>query len=345
MVPFTSLGIVAVGVVASCGQEGDEARVVEREIALEEVQRYGWEGARTNPELPSDAGVIGTTQAISHGPDGNLYVLDPSWNKIIVFSADAEVVRVLQLRVGDGPGEVRRARDLAWTAHGDLAVLDTQLSRVVLLSMSGEPAGSIQLDARVPVSMVITGDTIWISSSTIFRTNGPSLWAFDMTGALLGSGSGSAADEELWPSGFGLAMSPDGSLLQGRIGPGLWYRFRGYDAVAQGTEIVSGLTPPAPISGGSLTLAIPPAFTTDIGVLPDGTVLMSHLELGPPTGEGEPPTETSILSFFTPSGDFLDSIEIGVGETSWYASPHSGNVYVSQEAPFPMIVEYRIAGL
>jgi len=71
---------------------------------------------------------------------GNVYLLDTQLAEVKIFSADGDFVRSIG-REGEGPGEFRFPVSMFFTDDGNIAVMQVQPGKIVLLSPEGEPAG------------------------------------------------------------------------------------------------------------------------------------------------------------------------------------------------------------
>jgi sugar lactone lactonase YvrE len=71
---------------------------------------------------------------------GNIYMLDAQLNEIQVFDPAGNHIDTIG-REGEGPGEFRRPSNLFWTPDGNIGVLQTFPSKIVMLTPDGQPAG------------------------------------------------------------------------------------------------------------------------------------------------------------------------------------------------------------
>jgi hypothetical protein len=335
-------------IVTSCVDSSPEGLAIE----LREIARYGWASGRPDPEgiLPADAGMLGNVRALAVGPDERLYVLDADWNRIVAFEPYGDVEGVIDLSVGDGPGEVRFIRDLVVTPDGKLAVLDYERAQIVIFSPTGEFDSAIRLDRPRPMLFEMTDETIWVTTSGSPGSESPSLWVLSLTGETLRSGPKPDPQDVPFGQSISLAVAPDGSLLQSKARPGLWLRFVGSGVTVHGVELFPDMAPPevTPTDYGK-SIGLPRATAFGISTLPDGTVVQGHIEYAfDPSGEPILTTDgmRAALSFFTPDGELLGSVPFGSGLSgAWEISPESGHVFVAEADPYPVIVEYEIVGL
>ena len=84
---------------------------------------------------------------ISHvvaGPEGNIHLLDAQLNTVHVYSPDGEHLRTL-FREGDGPGEIRRSRDMVVFPDGRVGVLRELPGSMTFVDAGGVPAGTLKI--------------------------------------------------------------------------------------------------------------------------------------------------------------------------------------------------------
>ncbi len=71
---------------------------------------------------------------------GNICLLDAQLAEVKIFSADGDFIRSIG-REGEGPGEFRLPMSMFFTDDGNIAVMQIQPGKIVLLTPEGEPAG------------------------------------------------------------------------------------------------------------------------------------------------------------------------------------------------------------
>jgi len=86
--------------------------------------------------------LLGVTSRIDAAPDGTTYFLDMQLTEIQVFSPEGEYLRSIG-REGEGPGEFSRPSGMFLLPDGTVGVIQGRPGKVVLLTPTGEPAGSI----------------------------------------------------------------------------------------------------------------------------------------------------------------------------------------------------------
>ncbi len=102
-------------------------------LRLEEQWRIG--GADSNL-------LIGTITEAATDTEGNVYLLDTQLCHVLVVAPDGELQRTIGSE-GDGPGEVRRPRDVTFLPDGTLGLLELFPAKFVRLSTTGEPRGTL----------------------------------------------------------------------------------------------------------------------------------------------------------------------------------------------------------
>jgi hypothetical protein len=133
------------------------------------VQAAGWKEVQkdgvlhvVNPEKPAEKPIIlkpeeawriggydddeifGVIVDIITDGDGNFYLLDAQLSEIKVYSPDGEYLRTIG-REGEGPGEFRGAFNMFRVPGGNIGVLQTFPSKIIVLTPDGEPAGDYPL--------------------------------------------------------------------------------------------------------------------------------------------------------------------------------------------------------
>jgi len=104
-------------------------------LQLEEMWRAG--GA------DDEESFFGLLTWAEEGPDGLLYVLDIQLSQVNVFDENGTLVRTL-FREGDGPGEVRRPRDIVLLADGSIGAVQEFPGKIVRVDAENIPLDSIE---------------------------------------------------------------------------------------------------------------------------------------------------------------------------------------------------------
>ena len=104
-------------------------------VTLKEVWRAGGEDGDL---------MFGLVPRVATDRQGRVYVLDSQLCQVHVFSPDGELLRSL-FREGEGPGEVRRPRDLLLTGDGRVGLIQEFPGLVSFVDEAGNPAGRLQV--------------------------------------------------------------------------------------------------------------------------------------------------------------------------------------------------------
>ncbi len=125
----------------------------------------------------------GKPVGVSVGPDGNLYVPDTHYHRVVVYSPQGLLLRQWG-KEGTGPGEFIYPTDVAFDTHGHIfvseygdndrvQVFDNAGNRLYAFGKFGNGDGEFSR----PQSMVIDGDNIYITDAcnhrlVVFKTDG-----------------------------------------------------------------------------------------------------------------------------------------------------------------------------
>lgn len=161
----------------------------------------------------------GKPVGLSVGPDGNLWVPDTHYHRILVYTPDGVELKRFGSR-GTGPGEFDLVTDIAWDSAGNIyvseygesnrvQVFDKNFNFLRQIGRSGFGHGEFQR----PQSIAIVGDELYVADACNHR-----IQVFTLDGQLLRQlgQSGGGAGEFRFP--FGLEVDPDGHLLVTEFG-------------------------------------------------------------------------------------------------------------------------------
>jgi len=143
-----------------------------------------------------------------------VYVCDKDNGRIQVFDSNLNFVRSFGTQ-GDGPGQLKKPRDIDFDAQGKIYVVDPSKNQVLVFSENGRYLQ--QFDARgqqgeselnSPTGLCVSGDYVYITEwanhcVSVFRTSGEFVHSFGK--------EGSGRDELLDPSG--IAVDKDGFVF------------------------------------------------------------------------------------------------------------------------------------
>jgi hypothetical protein len=156
-------------------------------VQLEELWRIGGEEDEEN--------LLGVIDRVLVDDDGNIYLLDIQLVEVQVFDPDGEYVQSLG-KQGDGPGEVRNARDVLFLPDGTVGLIQGFPGRIIKVDLAGLPAGELRPGGNDPSaggffalrSAASVGDRLVLGGAKITRgensrTATNFIAAFDQDGA------------------------------------------------------------------------------------------------------------------------------------------------------------------
>lgn len=195
--------------------QDDSFVVIDRVARVQRLDRHG--GYLNEWRMPDWQ--TGKPVGVSVGPDGNVYVPDTHYHRVIVYSPDGKEIRRWG-SMGKAPGEFIFPTDVAFDAAGHVFVSEYgDNDRVQVFDATGGflyafgKFGSGDGEFSRPQSMVIDGDTIYITDACnhriqVFTTAGK----FVRTMGSLGTGLG----QFRFP--YGLAEDHAGRLIVAEFG-------------------------------------------------------------------------------------------------------------------------------
>ena len=98
---------------------------------------------------------FGLITRVEADAEGNAYVLDSQLNQVSVFSPEGDLLRTL-FREGEGPGEVRRPRDMMLMGDGRVGVIQEFPGVVDFVDNEGIPAGRLRLGGTAGGNYILT---------------------------------------------------------------------------------------------------------------------------------------------------------------------------------------------
>ena len=191
-------------------RQNDSFVVIDR---MARVQRLDRDGKFLNEWRMPDF-TTGKPVGVSVGPDGNVYVPDTHYHRVMVYSPDGKLVRKWG-EFGQGPGQFIFPTDVAFDAKGRVFVSEYgDNDRIQVFDAEGKflyafgRFGSGDGEFSRPQSMVIDGETVYVTDAcnhriAVFKTDGT--FVRNM------GGTGTGPGEFRFP--YGLDMDGDGDLV------------------------------------------------------------------------------------------------------------------------------------
>jgi DNA-binding beta-propeller fold protein YncE len=140
---------------------------------------------------------LGKPVGVSIGPDGDVYVPDTNYQRVMVYSPDGQLLRHWG-ELGTGPGQFIYPTDIAFDARGNIFVSEYgDNDRIQVFAPDGKflyqigRFGSGEGEFNRPQSMVIDGDTIYVADACnhrlqVFKTDGTFVRIIGGVGSQLG---------------------------------------------------------------------------------------------------------------------------------------------------------------
>jgi len=104
-------------------------------LELEEVWRIGG--------IDDEENLLGVINNAHQDENGNIYLLDIQLMEVQVFSPEGEYLNTLG-KMGEGPGEIRRAADFLMFADGTVGLVQAFPGKIVRVDREGTPAGEFK---------------------------------------------------------------------------------------------------------------------------------------------------------------------------------------------------------
>ena len=171
----------------------DSFFIVDREARIQHLTRDG--SFLTDWRTP--AWEQGKPVGITVGPDGNVYVPDTHYHRVLVYSPDGKLLRQWGQR-GTGPGEFIYPTDIAFDSKGDIFVSEYgDNDRVQVFDQTGKwlyafgQFGNGPGEFSRPQSMVIDNDIVYITDAcnhrlVVFKADGTFVRSMGQVGSELG---------------------------------------------------------------------------------------------------------------------------------------------------------------
>ncbi|HRK30530.1 MAG TPA: hypothetical protein PLD59_05580 [Tepidisphaeraceae bacterium] len=193
----------------------DQFVVVDRMARVQRIDRDGqFVAGWRMPDY-----MMGKPVGVSVGPDGNIYVPDTHYQRIMVYSPDGHLLRQWGAP-GKEDGQFIFPTDVAFDDRGRVYVSEYgDHDRIQIFDMQGNylaqfgQFGDGEAAFSRPQSIAIVGDTVYLADSCNHRIG---VWKTDGRFVKNIGTVGTAAGEFRFP--YGLDVSPDGKLLVTEFG-------------------------------------------------------------------------------------------------------------------------------
>lgn len=313
-----------VAMLANCHGPAEDAT-----LDLQEIQTYGEEGAQAG--AIAGGGMLSSVRGIVELADSSIAVLDGGWRKIVIFSRNGDLERVIPVPEGEGPGEVLLPRDLAVSPNGNLGVLDYVRRRVVWYDQgSGELEGATPLPVTQPLRVRATSDGLWVTAALLSGSGGPVALHVSFEGGVMEQLPPRDAEEIGYTGTVFLAVDARGRPLIPYPVPGRWTYWGSSNTSRRGIELVE---PFLDDTGPSVAVMGIAEFQTELVFLTWATV-----------SSAEPPVFKRYLAAFDFGGNLIGVMEGDMVGSELFVSAESGNLFMAYDAPFPHIKELRFSG-
>jgi len=193
----------------------DQFVVVDRMARVQRIDRGGnFIAAWRMPEY-----MMGKPVGVSVGPDGNIYIPDTHYQRIMVYSPDGQLIRQWG-KPGTGPGEFIYPTDVAFDARGRVFVSEYgDHDRIQVFDMSGKyltefgTFGDGDGEFSRPQSIAIVGDAMYLADACNHRIG---VWTINGKFVRNIGSVGTGPGQFRFP--YGIDVTPDGKLLVTEFG-------------------------------------------------------------------------------------------------------------------------------
>lgn len=134
LVPIAYLLTVGIAEAVPVVENEDEPSHGRRVLQLEEMWRIGG--------IDDEENLLGLVRRAVADEEGNLYLLDTQLVEVLVYGPDGQYLHSVG-QEGDGPGEMRRPRDVVLLPDGTVGLVQGFPGRIVKVERDGTPAGEL----------------------------------------------------------------------------------------------------------------------------------------------------------------------------------------------------------
>lgn len=336
----TAVLILSTLAVSSCGESDAGADTC---FELGELRRYGEESAPEGSELAS--GVLGEVRGIAIGPYGDRYILDRSWQKIVMFDSLGEYKNVILGGEGQGPGEFILPMHLTATDRG-ISVIDYELVRMTEFDWSGSLIDTKRLDVSGPWRHLVRNDTVWIGRSGSSAPTAPFILRTTRNGQRVSDSPPLAEEDRSYGLAPGLAWTNEGLLASTRR-PGVWMELYSDAWLRRGAPLFPTDPPPLEEVTGPRQSRVTPAQhnATSIGLLGDSVVVQGFSSLPAPFDWNNPPARDAYvpyLAVFKRTGEHIATLDLprGAVPLHLFVDSQAERIFVPVNEPFPQVIEF-----
>ena len=184
--------------------------IVDRQARIQHLDRDG----KFLHEWHTPESLQGKPVGLTVGPDGNLWVPDTHYHRVLVYAPDGKLLRQFGSR-GTGPGQFIYPTDVAFGPDGRVFVSEYgDHDRVQVFDMQGNyryafgAFGDRDGQFSRPQSMVVHRDEIYITDACNHR-----LVVFTLDGQFVRNLGGVGSDAGQFRFPYGLDMDADGNLI------------------------------------------------------------------------------------------------------------------------------------
>ena len=313
------------------------------QFALKEIARYGWatlddaSGPLSERERQAGAGVLGHPTGVVEDPDGNLYVLDAEFQKIVVFGAGGDYEDVILGGLGRGPGEFIRPRALALSPNGRLWVNDQMEQRITEFDVSGRVIRVVKSPYAL-LDLAAVGEKLYATRLAVDST--ARVVVFDTSGTVLATVLEPRMEDvdAGVPSAGGIGPAPRGRIVFAHQRIGRWRMVEGMNVgPVQGVALhPDARATQTRTASGAMRVNVP-VDVWSAGGFPGGFNFVYYAAKLADEAE-----RSFRLALFDSAGAHLQTITVPADGGTFGHSLKRREIFVRQDDPVPRIVRFRL---